>query len=337
MANAKEAKEAKELEKLAGPKFNKTVKQLNKDCDAAVAEATQNLGKIDAMKIPVPGKDKSKYDNLKARTISHRKLFLQEMNAVWSKKAKSPKRVYALYDDYCLNLATLQALNDQWSAFFAVGFISAFLGGLDFLLIARESLKKHAGELEKSVADLQKELKKAEKEEFYGIIKNGIGYAWTAANICIPQLRAMSALSKLATGAIVAFSADGLFGSKEDFAKDAVGTVMGSGTLISEAKGFLKVADGFGAAGLALKLVNTKGSLDGMADARSKVEKIAEKIKAVEQSVRTLIRKYDATTATTIRTKGQMISIQKKMRVQVNKGRDANKLYKSLLALRKKA
>ncbi|PLS21976.1 hypothetical protein [Neptunicoccus cionae] len=330
------SKDSAIIESYASDNFNKALRIINKDKDTAIGILSQNLSKIKSIAIPISTKGVSEYAKNKASCEKAYKAFMQEMNAVWSKKAKSGKKLDTLYDNYCQTIAELEAENDRWTAVLGADFILKVSSGLQQLLKMREMMKLRASELLTEIEALKKDLKKAEKEEWHTYVKNGISICWSVATMVIPPLRAMSMVHKLAATGLIVLSSDAIFGSKSDIAEDGTTTALDGMKIASVAKKMERAATGFGAASLALKAVVIHGDAKEVAEVRSKVEVLKAKIDNAQKSVNYMSKTLRKTEGEAIKIKTSLRQLEKKMMAQVQKGRDASKMHKSLLAKRAK-
>lgn len=167
-------------------------------------------------------------------------------------------------------------------------------------------------------------------------MKNGISICWSVATMVIPPLRAMSIVHKLAATGLVVLSSDAIFGSKSDVAEDGTTTALDGMKIASTAKKMERAAAGFGAASLALKAVVIHGDVKEVAEVHSKVEVLRTKIDNAHKSVNYLNKTLRKTEGEALKIKTSMRHLEKKMMTQVQKGRDASKMHKSLLAKRVK-
>lgn len=324
------------IESYASDNFRKALIIINKDKDTSIYTLSQNLSKVKNIAIPIAAKGVSEYSKNKGNCEKAYKAFMQEMNAVWSGKAKSGKKLDTLFDIYCQTIAELEAENDRWSAVLGADFILKVSSGLEQLLKMREMMKVRASEVLVEIEALKKDLKKAEKEEWHTYVKNGISICWSVATMVIPPLRAMSIVHKLAATGLVVLSSDAIFGSKSDVAEDGTTTALDGMKIASTAKKMERAATGFGAASLALKAVVIHGDAKEVAEVRSKVEVLKTKIDNAHKSVNYLNKTLRKTEGEALKVKTSMRHLEKKMMTQVQKGRDASKMHKSLLAKRVK-
>lgn len=147
----------------ASDNFRKALIIINKDKDTAIYTLSQNLSKVKNIAIPIAAKGVSEYSKNKGNCEKAHKAFMQEMNTVWSGKAKSGKKLDTLFDTHCQTIAELEAENDRWTAVLGADFILKVSGGLGQLLKMREMMKVRASEVLVEIEALKKDLKKAEK------------------------------------------------------------------------------------------------------------------------------------------------------------------------------
>lgn len=308
--------------------------ELGKTCNYEVHRANTLISKMNGSGTKFNYHDESEYKKDISAVGKSMRLFQRTMNGVYSQKPVKIKKIKADYENYCYDLAMLEAVNAKWETVVSSNFIKKVIATIKIFLIFRNKIAAAGRDIEKKRIKLQKALKKAEKSKTKSYIKFGLSLALDALIIVSPQVRALSAISKFAVGGMIDIGSNMLLGEPKDFVGTTVGLTRSAAELEYAARGLSAGAKALGLAGKAMKIDGLVGSVKDIKKARAEVANIKKKIASLRLALKAREKFLRKTAASVKKAEAVLVRLLRKLQSQAAAADVAAKNFRKWKALR---
>lgn len=245
-----------------------------------------------------------------------------DFNAAWNKvvfgKAKDSKDLIKTYSKYVLALTVLEEANARHRAMMNAGF--AALAGTLLNLLAGwiKEMHKRCKALERELKDLQKLLKKAQKEVTEAKWQTGLNIAVTAVSFCLGPVGWGARIGVALGGVAVHSVIDAALGPSSGSPLGAANTVAGESVELADklSKGSRKLT------GAASAVITLKMDTDEIGQAENIVKEVRKRLNAVATE-------YDRLARATVNWKSDIAKVQKQADAALKAYRSEAKKYKS--------
>lgn len=210
--------------------------------------------------------------------------FNAEWNAVTVGNATDGKKAMTAYKNYVIALTVLEEDNVVWGAYVDARVAYFTTGFIALMIELVKAIRKRFGELLKELQELETLLKKAKKEVKEAEAQRVINLAITAVSLCIPAVGLGAGIAIAATTFTVQMVVDASLGPGDPGVLGTVNTAAGD--VIGLPK---QIKPKFAKMGsVASALYTLKLDNDEIDDAKKIVQKVKDRMKSIEKTMKTL-------------------------------------------------
>ena len=264
------------------PLVQKYIENIDTDAQAALDEMDSNIGGMSDYPIHFI----SEYKADGAALDSAWGDFNAEWNKIVMEQAKDGKAAMTAYTRYVLTLGVLEQQNVRFGAYVEYNVAGLAAAFIDFFMDFLKRARKNFEELHAELLELEKLLKKAKKEVKEAEAQRVINVAITAVSLCVGPAGVGARIGVAAGVFTVQMVLDAALGPGDPGALGTINTAAGDAISVPKS-----IKPKFAKLGSAATAVLTlKLDSDEVAEAKKIVEKIKERLRTIEKTMKSLER-----------------------------------------------